>query len=57
MSTRSPQHYRARASELRAEAAGCIEDITRTILMDVAAQCEQMADEIEARVNLRTAKV
>jgi len=46
---RTPQHYRNRASELRAEAAHRAEDVSRDILIHVAEQCEQMADEIEAR--------
>lgn len=56
MPVRSPQHYRNRAAELRAAAIGRVEEITRTILMDVAAQCDQLADEMEARVRLKTAK-
>jgi hypothetical protein len=49
MSGRSPQHYRNRARELRAEAASREEEISREILIHVAEQCEQMAAEIEAR--------
>ncbi|HUO02000.1 MAG TPA: hypothetical protein VMU31_04415 [Rhizomicrobium sp.] len=56
MPHRNPQHYRNRASELRAEAAIRAEEVTRTILMDVAAQCEQLANEMEARFRLRAAK-
>ena len=51
MPQRSPQHYRNRARELRAEAAGRTEAITRDILIHVAQQCEQMAAEIEARTS------
>src|SRR6185437_7482682 len=49
MPNRSPQHYRNRANELRAEAAGRAEELTRDILLHVAQQCEQLAAEIEAR--------
>ncbi|HWF64657.1 MAG TPA: hypothetical protein VN685_08610 [Rhizomicrobium sp.] len=49
MPNRSPQHYRNRASELRAEAAGRAEELSRDILLHVAQQCEQLAAEIEAR--------
>ena len=49
MPNRTPQHYRNRANELRAEAARRAEDVSRNILIHVAEQCEQMANEIEAR--------
>jgi hypothetical protein len=56
MPERSSQHYRNRASELRAEAAGRAEAITRDILIHVAEQCEQMAAEIEARARKSEAR-
>jgi len=49
MPHRSPQHYRDRARELRAEAGRRTEALTRDILLHVAQQCEQMASETEAR--------
>ena len=53
MPNRSPQHYRTRASELRAEAAARAEEVSRDILLHVAEQCEQMASEIEARAEAK----
>lgn len=56
MPHRNPQHYRNRARELRVEAGGRAEDVTRLILMNVADQCEQLANEMEAREKIAAAK-
>lgn len=50
------QHYRNRARELREEAAVRDEETVRNILINVAEQCEKMANELEARARPRPAQ-
>lgn len=47
--SRSAEHYRNRARELREQAAAREEKISREILMNAAEQCEEMAVAIEAK--------
>ena len=50
------EHYRKRAKELRQEAAARDEETVRNILINVAEQCEKMANDLEARGPARSAQ-